>query len=130
MGKQFEKYLSRRMMGEAGWMFFCVQCGTYRNEDEFAELDTMYWGVAPSCKMHRKGYRKGETDKEMNYLKLSPLKEQDFIDTQIFLESIGYVFGIEKTVHEQFMDKYRDKIYPPPPPIIDPFEGRLKRYKK
>jgi len=121
MSKEFEKYLSRRMMGDSGWMFFCVQCGMYKDESEFNKNEKTNWGLASSCKVHKRGYRnrkKGlstgyieeEEDNEMDYLKLTPLTEDDFIETQKTLERMGYTFGQGKTVHEQFMEKYGKQI--------------------
>jgi hypothetical protein len=42
----------------------------------------------------------------MNYLKLNPITEDDFIGTQQILERLGYTFTGE-TVHNQFMKKYK-----------------------
>lgn len=102
--KQFQQYLSRRMMGENGWTYFCRQCGTYLPEKDFYKRKDMPWGMDASCKIHSKD--KSSPDPEMDYLKLNALTEQDFIDTQNFLKKIGYCFGCGKTVHQQFMEKY------------------------
>jgi hypothetical protein len=43
----------------------------------------------------------------MDYFKLNSLTENDFVQTQIILEKMGYKFGIEESVHEQFLKKYK-----------------------
>ena len=102
----FEQYLSRRMMSPTGWTYFCRQCGTYLPESEFYKKKDTHWGVDTSCKNHGQNI-KGEYDPEMEYLKLNPLTEEDFYHTQEALKKMGYCFNCNKTVHEQFMEKYK-----------------------
>jgi len=109
MSKHFQQYLSRRMMSVDGWTYFCTQCGTYKPEKDFYKRKDSIWGIDSSCKHH--GQKLDiEPDKDMAYLKLNPLTEKDFIDTQQFLKKIGYCFGCGKTIHQQFMEKYSKEI--------------------
>jgi hypothetical protein len=106
MGKQFQQYLSRRVMTEEGWALFCVQCGQYVAETNFYKKKGSTWGYDSRCKIHYTRKDKDD-DGEMDYLKLNPLTEDDFIQTQIMLEKMGFKFGPgEKSVHEQFMDRH------------------------
>jgi len=41
--KQFEQYLSRRMMAETGWVYFCRQCGLYLPEEQFYKAKDTRW---------------------------------------------------------------------------------------
>ena len=103
--KQFEQYLSRRMMGETGWVYFCRQCGEYLPEGQFYKSKESKWGLDSRCKIHHS--RKDiDDDGEMSYLKLNPISETDFIETQQFLQRIGYTFSGE-SVNEQFLKKYK-----------------------
>lgn len=104
MRKSFQQYLSRRMMSADGWVYFCRQCGTYQPESQFYKRKDTMWGVDMSCKNHGQKV-KGEHDPEMEYLKLNPLTERDFYETQEVLKKMGYCFGCDKTIHEQFMEK-------------------------
>jgi hypothetical protein len=104
--KEFEQYLSRRIMTENGWEFFCSHCGCFKSENDFYKSNKTKWGIDNKCKIHY-SRKDPDDDGEMNYLKLGPIKESDFIEVQKFLSRIGYKFGPdEKSVHEQFMDKY------------------------
>jgi hypothetical protein len=106
MGKnEFQKYLSRRMMGPEGWMFFCRICGTYLPESNFYKSRGTYWGLDTKCKIH---YTKKDIDDDpsMNYLKLNPITEQDFVDTQKLLMKLGYTFESDESIHQQFMKKW------------------------
>lgn len=105
MGKQqFQQYLSRRILTKDGWCFFCRICGTYLPETDFYKSKNSNWGIDTRCKLH---YGKKETDDDMDYLKLDPLKEKDFIDTQKLLQKMGYKFGTDKSIHEQFIEKWQ-----------------------
>ena len=104
--KQFEYHLSRRMLGDNGyWLFFCRGCGTYLPETEFYKNKTNRWGLDSRCKIHH-SRRDADDDGEMSYLKLNPITEEDFIETQEFLQKIGYTFTGE-TVNQQFLKKYK-----------------------
>lgn len=104
--KQFEQYLSRRMLGnDGGWVYFCRVCGLYLPESQFYKSKTTRWGLDSRCKIHHS--RKDPADDgEMSYLKLNPITEDDFIGTQKILERMGYTFT-GQTVHEQFMNKHK-----------------------
>ena len=105
MKKQFEQYLSRRILGDNGFMYFCRICGEYKPENEFYKSKNSVWSLDTKCKIH---YTRKENDEDDNpHLKLNPLKEQDFIDTQIFLEKMGYDFSNGISVHEQFLTKHK-----------------------
>jgi len=102
----FKQYLSRRMMSKDGWVYFCRQCGTYLPEKDFYKRKDTPWGLDVSCKNHGQKI-KTEYDPEMEYLKLNPLTEQDFYETQEVLKMMGFCFDCGKTVHEQFMEKHK-----------------------
>lgn len=102
--KQFEQYLSRRMMGETGWVYFCRTCGLYLPEEQFYKSKDSKWGLDSRCKIHH-SRRDPDDDGEMAYLKLNPITEQDFIDTQVLLEKLGYFFTGE-TIHTQFKKRH------------------------
>jgi hypothetical protein len=106
MKKQFEQYLSRRILGDNGFQYFCRICGEYKPENEFYKSKEGMWKIDTKCKIH---YTRKEIDDddEMSYLKLNPLKEQDFINTQIFLEKLGYDFSKGISVHDQFVKKHK-----------------------
>jgi hypothetical protein len=89
-------------------VFFCRICGAFKSENDFYKSKKTKWGIDTKCKEH---YTRKEPDDdgEMDYLKLNSITEQDFIDTQILLQKMGYKFGPnEKSVHEQFMDRHPD----------------------
>lgn len=107
--KEFEQYLSRRIMTEDGWVYFCRGCGQYHPETEFYHSKKSKWGIDSRCKIHYKK-TKEELDPEMDYLKLDALSENDFIETQKFLERLGYKFGPgQPSVHSQFMERVKNK---------------------
>jgi hypothetical protein len=112
--KQFERLLSRRIMGEQGeWLVFCRVCGHFKPVTEFYKRTDSKWGVDSRCKEHYKSYKKKTDepeDPEMSYLKLDNIKESDFQNVQEFLTQLGFSFQTEKTIHEQFMDKYKLKL--------------------
>ena len=56
------------------------------------------------CKIH---YTRKESDDGMDYLKLDALKEKDFIEAQKLLQRMGYEFGTDKSIHQQFLDKWQ-----------------------
>lgn len=105
--KQFEQYLSRRILGDNGFMYFCRICGEYKPESNFYKCKDSIWNLDTKCKIHYT--RKEEDDDDNSHLKLNPLKEQDFIDTQILLERMGYDFGCGLSVHQQFLIKHKIK---------------------
>jgi len=103
--KSFDKYLSRRMMGDTGWMYFCRQCGMYRPEEEFKKVKNTYWGLSPSCRLHNKT-SSGKLEKDTEYLVFRNISEQNFIETQKVMEALGFNYGQGKTVHQQFCEKH------------------------
>jgi hypothetical protein len=106
---EFDKYLSRRYLGEQGWLYFCRICGDYKPEGEFYTRKDTPFSIDTRCKIH---YRKAskEDDGENTHLNLNPLREQDFVETQKFLERLGYKFGPnEESVHIQFIKKHNIK---------------------
>lgn len=107
--KQFQQYLSRRILLDNGsWGFFCRVCGEFKPEETFYKSKEGKWGLDSRCKLH---YKKGEhdDDKDMEYLKLNPITEDDFIQTQMLLERLGYKFGEAENVHQQFLNKHNLK---------------------
>ncbi len=74
--KKFELYLSRRIMGPNGWMFFCRLCGKYVDEEQFYHKKGGKWGLDAKCKIHYTRTNEDD-DPEMAYLKLDPIKESE-----------------------------------------------------
>jgi hypothetical protein len=107
--KKFDNLLSRRILGATGWMFFCRLCGKYQPEEQFYKKAESKWGLDSKCKLH---YQRNseDDDPEMKYLKLDPLREDDFKNTQELLTSFGYSFDNGITIHEQFCEKHKLKI--------------------
>lgn len=107
MDNQFIQKLSRRMLLDDGWHLYCIKCGKYLHESKFIKDPATSWGYKSSCNKC-KNVKSIDLDDtvDMKHLKLSPLKERDFIETQVFLEAIGYDFHTNMTVHEQFMKKH------------------------
>ena len=105
MSKRFEQHLNLRIMGKDGWLYFCRQCGDYLPANQFYKRNGTTWGYNSSCKNHGQSV-KTEYDPEMEYLKLNPITEKDFIDMRKFLTLLGYCVDCDKSIHEQFMDKY------------------------
>jgi hypothetical protein len=103
--KKFDNLLSRRILGETGWMFFCRLCGKYVAEEHFYKKKDSKWGLDSKCKLH---YQRNseDDDPEMKYLKLDPLKETDFKNTQELLSLLGYKFDNGISIHEQFKIKH------------------------
>lgn len=107
--KKFETQLSRRIMGPTGeWLFFCRNCGRYRPETDFYKKRGTTWGIDSRCREHY-DKTKEPIDPEMSYLKLDPLKETDFKNTQELLMNLGYTFNSDLTIHQQFCKKHNLK---------------------
>ena len=107
--KKFENLLSRRILGDSGWMFFCRLCGKYQPQENFYKKTNSKWGLDSKCKLHYE--RKDEDDDpEMAYLKLDTILEKDFKNTQEFLIALGYTFQSHMTIHEQFCIKHKLKF--------------------
>lgn len=99
-------HLKQRILTEEGWIYYCRICNKWYPEDNFYKSTKYRFGLNTKCKLHYN--KKNEPiDKEMEYLKLNPIKDEDFIETQQFLEKLGYKFGEgELSVHEQFLKKH------------------------
>ena len=106
MSKRFEQHLNLRIMGKDGWLYFCRQCGDYLPENQFHKRKGSTWGYNSSCKNHGQQV-KSEYDPDMEYLKLNPISEADFIEVKQFLIKLGYCYDCGKTVHEQFMERHK-----------------------
>jgi len=103
---EFDKYLSRRIMGESGWMYFCRICGQYLPEDNFYTDEKNTFGKKYTCKKHF-NRRSEDDDNSMKHLNLGKLKESDFLETQILLTNLGYRFDRESPpVWIQFNEKH------------------------
>jgi hypothetical protein len=92
-------------MGENGWMFFCRLCGKYQPEEQFYKKKGGKWGLDSKCKIHYHRKDKDE-DPEMDYLKLDPIREEDFKNTAELLCSLGYNFDNGISIHKQFCKKH------------------------
>jgi len=107
MGREIINYnLRRRMWRTDGIYYFCRICGDYLREDNFYKSTRTKWGIDTKCKIH---YTKREPDDdgEMDYLKLNPIRDEDFKGTQMILERLGYKFGSEyPPVHIQFNQRH------------------------
>lgn len=110
MSKRFEKHFNLRIMGSHGWLYFCRQCGDYLPENRFYKRRGTAWGYDSSCKLHKDKTNKEEYDPDMEYLKLNPLTENDFIGMRKFLNELGYCFNCNKTIHEQFMERHQKQF--------------------
>ena len=110
MGKeQINFNLRRRMLTDEGWKYFCRNCGTYLPETNFYKSKTGPFKISTQCKIHYSKKTKDDSD-EMDYLKLDPLQDEDFQETQMMLERLGYKFGIdEPPVHIQFNTRHNIK---------------------
>lgn len=108
--KQYNEELSRRMMTENGWVYFCRLCGTYQPETQFYDKPGTTFNKDSRCKIHY--LSKGKDDSpEMKYLELSPIKQHDFTGAQRILENLGYEFGEGKpSVNSQFLERHKNKL--------------------
>lgn len=88
---EFEKYLSKRIMGSEGWMYFCRICGQYQPESNFYKDSSRTFGYRPTCKKHFVK-RDPDEDDSMKHLNLNKLTENDFVEAQKFLMRLGYKF--------------------------------------
>lgn len=104
MGDGLEKYQSRRILTDKGWMFFCRICGDYQPESQFYKKKGSKWGLAHSCKIH--STRKSEEDKDMEHIKFDPLTESDFIESKKLLERLGYDIHSDVPIHQQFNHRW------------------------
>lgn len=100
--------LSRRIMTDDGWSYFCNKCGVYRNESEFYRRKKSRFGIDTRCKKH---YQQNQPeDLGMAYLNLHAVRPSDFEEAQQVLQRLGYVFCPDcPSVHEQFIKKHQSK---------------------
>lgn len=99
------EFLSRRMMTEEGWVYFCRQCMVYKPQSEFYRRTDSKFGIEERCKLHRKT-KTDKSDPSTSYLKLNGVKDSDFVETENLLISLGY------------------KICPDCPPVWEQFNKR------
>ena len=80
----------------------------YKLETEFYKSKHNPFGITYKCKLH---FNKNEgRDSEMDYLKLQPVTEEDYLQTKSLLEKLGYTFGPNQLpVWEQFLIKHNLK---------------------
>ena len=107
---QIEKNLKRRMQREDGIYYFCRICGDYLHESNFYKSNKGFFKIDTKCKIH---YTKKDKDDdgEMDYLKLNPLKDNDFEGAQRLLERLGYKFDMDSPpVHIQFNQRHKNNI--------------------
>jgi hypothetical protein len=110
MGQEQINYnLRRRMWREDGIYYFCRICGTYLREDLFYKSKRTPFKIDTKCKSHYTKREAGD-DGEMDYLKLNPIRDEDFEGTQMILERLGYKFGIDcPPIHIQFNQRHNIK---------------------
>ena len=100
-------YLKRRMLTDDGWVYFCRMCGKYIPQSQFYKSSKTPFGIDTKCKLHYSHKKDEKVDKDMDYLKLNPISDEDFIGTQRLLENLGYSFGPnELPIYEQFNIKH------------------------
>jgi len=111
MGQEQINYnLRRRMWREDGIYYFCRICGTYMREDLFYKSKRTPFKIDTKCKSHYTK-READDDGEMDYLKLNPIRDEDFKGTQRILEQLGYKFGVEHPpVYIQFNQRHNLKF--------------------
>ena len=103
---EFDKYLKRRMLTDDGWQYFCRICGNYKPVSSFYTSKTGPFRIDTKCKEHYTRKEK-DNDSQMDYLKLDPLKETHFHQSQILLETLGYKIGPDiEPVYIQFNKKH------------------------
>lgn len=107
--KKIESFLNRRMMTETGWLYFCRLCGEYKHESQFYNSKHTPFGKTYKCKVH---YIKDKepADPEYDYLKMNPISDKDFVETERILKTLGYKIGPnELPVWRQFEIKHNIK---------------------
>ena len=107
MGKtRIQTFQNRRIWKEDGIYLFCRSCGDYKLESEFYNSKDTPFGKTYKCKLHYdKTYYDDDTDTE--YLKMSPITDFDFEETERVLKDLGYKFGPgELPVWKQFEIKH------------------------
>lgn len=98
--------MSRRYLGDDGfWYLFCRSCGKHVIETNFFNKKDGSFGKTSRCKLHYNN-RDEDDDGSMDYLKLSPIKDEDFKGARNLLERLGYTFDTDESIHSQFLKKH------------------------
>lgn len=107
VSKRIDSLLNRRFIGPDGnWFLFCRLCGEYKPESEFYNSKSGKFGKTYKCKQH---YKKSDepVDPEFNYLNLTPLTDNDFVQTENLLKRLGYKIGPDELpIWKQFEIKH------------------------
>ena len=109
---KLKKNLGLRFINDDGvMMYFCKMCGIWKDEKSFYTNKKGVFGKNEVCRSHYlKNNRLSQEDKqaerENKHLRYEKLCDEDFENTRIFLESIGYQYHTEKSIHQQFMEKW------------------------
>jgi hypothetical protein len=107
--KKIESFLNRRMLTDSGWNYFCRLCGEYKHESQFYNSKDTPFGKTYKCKVH---YIKDKEppDPEYDYLKMNPISDRDFVETERILKTLGYKIGPDELpVWRQFEIKHKLK---------------------
>lgn len=107
-----QQYLSRRMLTDQGWVFFCCQCGEYKPQEDFYKSKKTHFGVDYKCKLHyrKKNEVRDVEDNEVSHLVIGAITDKDFEGTQLLLQKLGYKFGKDELpVWQQFDNKHNYK---------------------
>lgn len=89
---------------------YCSRCHDLKLETEFFKNKRFEDGLDYYCKtcrviVNRKKRHKPE-DMDLSYIKISYARPKDYHDMYLMLEKMGYDLNSEKSIHEQFCDKY------------------------
>ena len=72
-----------------------------------------YYARCKTCKKDGikiyKGVKKPKSTRNYSHLSLFAPTKEDWVDTYMFLKGIGYEIREDKTIHEQFCEKYNLK---------------------
>jgi len=99
------EFIDRRIWHkDFGLSYWCSICGEYKPESSFYKNNRTKWGVDRMCKEHYKRVKGQEKD----HLTFNNLTRKDVKSASILLQSLGY--DITKNIHEQFLDKHKDKL--------------------
>lgn len=105
--KHIHSNLHRRMLTDNGWIYFCRVCGKFLPEENFYKQPRGRFGLNSKCKLHFGNQKTEPVDKEMEYLKLGPIQDEDFQGVQEFLGKLGYEFGPNADpIYKQFEQKH------------------------
>lgn len=110
MTSRIDTFLKRRIMGSDGtWHLFCRMCGEFKPETDFYNSKDTAWGKTHKCKLHYKEAKEPKDD-EMDYIRLSPIRESDFEGVERLLKMLGYKIGPDELpVYKQFELKHNLK---------------------